>query len=150
MEKKEKKTILVVDDDKTILESLKKVLQSEGYSVYTAENGGEALEKLETQYFNLALLDIRLPDMNGTELLVTIHRDAPKIMTIMITGYPNLENAVKSLNLGADAYLMKPINPEELLNVIQEKLKEQGEVMKMSEEKVAKWIETRIRKLERE
>ncbi|MEM3463035.1 MAG: hypothetical protein QXJ15_05150, partial [Candidatus Bathyarchaeia archaeon] len=61
--------------------------------------------------------------------------------------FPSLENAVKALNLGADAYLMKPINPKELLKVIEEKLREQWEAEVMSEEKVREWIETRLKKL---
>jgi len=72
------------------------------------------------------------------------------MIKIMITGYASLENAVKALNLGADAYIMKPVDPENLLKVINEKLKAQREAEKMSQEKVAKWIETRARKLTKE
>jgi len=95
------------------------------------------------------LLDIKLPDMEGTKLLIKLHRDTPQTIKIMITGYPSLENAVEALNLGADAYIMKPVNPERLLKVVDEKLKEQEEAEKMSEKKVAEWVETRVRKLER-
>ncbi|MEM2989084.1 MAG: response regulator, partial [Candidatus Bathyarchaeia archaeon] len=99
-------------------------------------------------FYNLALLDIKLPDMEGTDLLVKLHGSEPKMMKIMLTGFPSLENAVKALNLGADAYLMKPINPKELLKVIEEKLREQWEAEVMSEEKVREWIETRLKKLQ--
>lgn len=146
----EKKSILIVDDDKAILQSLNDVLRSKGYTVDTAETGGEAVEKSEAQFYNLALLDIKLPDMEGTKLLTKMHKDTPRMMKIMITGYPSLENAVEALNLGADAYIMKPVSPEKLLKVVKEKLKEQEEAVKMSEEKVAEWIKSRIRKLERE
>ncbi len=146
----EKKSILIVDDDKAILQSLNDVLRSKGYTVDTAETGGEAIEKSEAQFYNLALLDIKLPDMEGTKLLTKMHRDTPRMMKIMITGYPSLENAVEALNLGADAYIMKPVSPEKLLKVVKEKLKEQEEAVKMSEESVAEWIKSRIRKLERE
>lgn len=146
----EKKSILIVDDDKAILQSLKAFLQSKDYSVDTAETGREAMEKSEARYYNLALLDIKLPDMEGTELLTEMHRETPRMMKIMITGHPSLENAVEALNLGADAYIMKPVDPEELLEIVEEKLKEQEEAARMSQEKVAKWIETRVRKLERE
>lgn len=71
-------------------------------------------------------------------------------MKIMITGYPSLENAVEAVNLGADAYIIKPINAEKLLKVVGEKLREQEEAEKLTQEKVAEWIETRVRKLERE
>jgi DNA-binding NtrC family response regulator len=146
----EKKSILVVDDDKAILDSFKAILKSEGYSVDTAETGREAIEKSETRFFNLSLLDIKLPDMEGTELLIEMHREMPKMMKIMITGYPSLENAVEAVNQGADAYVVKPVDPEELLNIVEEKLKEQEEAERMTQEKVTEWIRTRVRKLERE
>jgi len=144
------KSILIVDDDKVILESLKEVLQSAGYTTDTAENGREAIEKSEAQYYNLALLDIKLPDMDGTKLLTMLHETSPKMVKIMVTGYPALENAVESLNLGADAYLMKPIDPKQMLKVVEGKLKEQEEAEEMDQEKVKKWIKTRVQKLKRE
>ena len=143
----EKKNILVVDDDEVIATSFKAILQAEGYSVDTAKTGKEAIEKSKTTFYNLALLDIRLPDMEGTTLLTEIHKTLPKMMKIMVTGYPSLENAVAAVNLGADAYVMKPVSPDELLTVVAEKLKEQEEADKMSEEKMANWVESRIRKL---
>ena len=145
---KEKKSILIVDEDRAILKSLKDILESEGYNVDTAETGQEAIQKSEARFYNLSLLDIKLRDMEGTELLTKMHSETPRMMKIMITGYPSLENAVNSLNLGADAYLMKPIDPDKLLKIVEEKLKEQEEAEKMSQEKVAEWIQTRIRKLQ--
>lgn len=144
----EVKSILIVDDDEAILEVIKEIFEMEGFKVDTASTGREAIEKSEARYYNLALLDIKLPDMEGTELLEKLHKEVPKMMKIMITGYPSLENSVKSLNLGADAYIMKPIEPEELLRVVRKKLKEQEEAERMSKEKMTEWIETRIRKLE--
>ncbi|MBS7651084.1 response regulator [Candidatus Bathyarchaeota archaeon] len=144
----EKKRILIVDDDLEILRSLKSILEFKGYIVETAENGREAIEKSKVKFFNLALLDIKLPDMEGTDLLVKMHRTTPKVMKIMLTGYPTVENAVKAVNLGADAYIIKPVKPDILLKVIEEKLKEQSEIESMSEEKVREWMETRLKKLE--
>lgn len=143
----EKKRILIVDDDQVILESLKEYFTLKGYDVDTAENGREAIEISEDNYYNLALLDIRLPDMQGTELLTRMHKNAPQMMKIMVTGYPTLENAVGAVNLGADAYVMKPVNLEELHKLVEKKLKEQEEAETMSEDKVAEWIKTRVRKL---
>ena len=145
----EKKRILVVDDDLNVLKSLGVVLQLEGYHVDLAETAGEALEKCETNFYNLALLDIRLPDMEGTELLTRMHQDKPQMMKIMITGYPSQENAVKALNRGADAYLLKPVEAEDLAKVVKEKLREQEEAEQMSQEKVTEYIKTRIKKLEK-
>ncbi len=146
----EKKSILIVDDDKAILKSLKAILQLEGYSVDTAETGSEAIEKSKARFYNLALLDIKLPDMEGTELLTKMQRTIPRMMKIMVTGHANLENAVKALNLGADAYIVKPVNPQKLLKVVEEKLEEQEEAEKMTQEKVTEWIKTRVRKLEKQ
>jgi DNA-binding response OmpR family regulator len=143
----EKKRILIVEDDSDLLKSLKDLLEKEGYNVYTAETGHEAVKKSEECHPNLALLDIKLPDMEGIELLVKMHKNTPQMMKVMITGYPSLENAVKSLNLGADAYIIKPVNPGELLRVVEEKLKEQEDAEKMTEEKIKEWIETRARNL---
>ena len=143
-----KVNILIVDDDANIRETISLILQQEGYSTDTAENGKEAIEKTKTRYFNLALLDIKLPDMEGTKLLTIMHSAQPKMMKIMVTGYPSLENAVEALNLGADSYVMKPIDPEKLLALIEEKLEEQSRAEKMTEKEVTKWIETRVRKIE--
>jgi len=143
-----KKSILIVDDDKGVLGVIKDILELQGYRVDTAETGQEALEKTKTRYYNLALLDIKLPDIEGTQLLTRMHRDMPKMMKIMITGYASLENAVESLNLGADAYLMKPIEAEKMLKVVEDKLKVQEEAESMSQEKVTEWIKSRIRKIE--
>ena len=145
-----KPCILIVEDDSNIRETLSALLQKKGYSTDTAKNGQEAIEKSKTKYFNLALLDIKLPDMEGTKLLTLIHEDLPKMVKIMVTGYPSLENAVEALNLGADAYVMKPIKPDKLLALIKEKLEKQREAEKMTEGKVTKWIKTRARKLEDE
>jgi DNA-binding NtrC family response regulator len=142
-----KKSILVVDDDTAILKYAKDILQLEGYDVDVAETGFNAIEKSNAHFYNLALLDIKLPDMEGTELLTKMHRTTPTMMKIMVTGFPSLENAVEALNMGADAYLLKPVELEELLKVVKEKLKEQEEVEKMSDERVADWIKTRVQKL---
>ncbi|MCW4021102.1 MAG: response regulator [Candidatus Bathyarchaeota archaeon] len=144
MDEKEK-NILVVDDDKAILEDFKELLESQGYSADTAENGREAMEKFNDHLYDLALLDIKLPDMEGTELLIKLHQKIPRTMKIMITGYPSFENAVESLNLGADAYIMKPVDPKKLLKVVEEKLREQEEAESMTGEKVKEWVESRSR-----
>jgi DNA-binding NtrC family response regulator len=143
----EQRAILIVDDDVIIRETLRDVLESKGYVVETAETAKEAMEKSKARTFNLALLDIKLPDMEGTELLKKMHSIAPRMMKIMITAHGTLKNAMDSLNLGADAYLLKPINQNELLKTVEEKLREQYAAESMSEEDVADWIKTRLQKL---
>jgi len=145
----EQRAILIVDDDEIIRETLKDLLESKGYTVETVETGKEALEKSKSRSFNLALLDIKLPDMEGTELLRKMHGLTPRTMKIMITAYGTLKNAMDSLNFGADAYLLKPINQEQLLKTVEEKLREQYATEAMSEEEVAEWIQTRMQKLQK-
>jgi len=146
--KRDKPSILIVEDDANIRETLSTILQQKGYNTDTAKNGKEAIQKSKAKFYNLALLDIKLPDMEGTKLLTTMHENLPKMVKIMITGYPSLENAVEALNQGADAYVIKPVKPEKLLALIEEKLEKQRTAEKMTEEKVTEWIKTRARKLE--
>ena len=139
--------LLIVDDDEDILRNLERILRLKGYETDIARTGLEAIEKTKRNFYNLVLLDIKLPDMEGTELLRKMHETFPEMIKIMVTGYPDLENAIKSLNFGADAYLIKPVSVQKLLDVVKQKLDEQRNMEKMTEEKVKKWIETRIRKL---
>jgi len=148
VKKSDKPSILIVEDDTNICETLSTILQQKGYNTDTAKNGKEAIQKSKAKFFNMALLDIKLPDMEGTKLLTTMHENTPKMTKIMITGYPSLENAVEALNQGADAYIIKPVRPEKLLALIEEKLEKQRQAEKVTEEKVTEWIKTRARKLE--
>ena len=140
--------ILIVDDDETILKSLTVVLRENGYSVDTAENGREAITKSEKDAYNLALIDIRLPDMDGVQLLTAMKDTTPKMVKIIITGYPSLQNAIEAVNKGADGYIVKPIKMNELLTMMKEHLMKQQEAKKYTEEKVAEFIETRAKELE--
>jgi DNA-binding NtrC family response regulator len=118
-----KKTILIVDDDKSILRTFTRILQKSGYETETAESGKEAIEKANTRHYDLALVDIRLPDMDGTDLLAKLKKQLQRTVKIMITGFPSLETGVKALDEGADAYLVKPVKPQDLLVLLEEKLK---------------------------
>jgi DNA-binding NtrC family response regulator len=140
-------TILVVDDEVSIRKTLAAILEEEGYTVDTAENAKEAIEKSNTKFYNLALVDIRLPDMEGTKLLASMKETTPKMVKIIVTGYPSLENAVEAVNNRADAYVFKPVDAEKLLKTIKELLQKQQEARKYSEQKVAEFIETRAREL---
>jgi DNA-binding NtrC family response regulator len=147
---RERARILVVDDDETIRKVLKAILKEKGYIVDTAESGKLAVEKTRVDFYNLALIDIRLRDMEGTELLTTMRETIPKMRKIIITGYPSLQNAVEAVNKGADAYVMKPFEMEKVFETIAEQLKKQEEEKKYSQQKVTEFIETRIKELEEE
>jgi DNA-binding NtrC family response regulator len=146
----ERARILIVDDDESIRKTLKAILEEVGHEVDTAPNGRQATRKCKTRFYNLALIDIRLPDMEGTTLLTKIGNMTPKMRKIIITGYPSLQNAVEALNRGADAYIVKPFDLTEVLQTIQKQLRRQEEEAKYSQGKVAEFIETRVRELEEE
>jgi len=142
----EKKSILVIDDDEVVLKNFKAILELGGYNVDTAVTGKEAVDKSNASFYNLALIDIRLPDMEGTQLLTTMRDTVPKMVKIIVTGYPSLENAKDAVNMGADGYIVKPImDTNEFLQKIKEHLKKQEEAQRYSEHKVAEYIETRAR-----
>jgi DNA-binding NtrC family response regulator len=142
--------ILVIDDDESIRKVLATVLEENGYAVDTAPTGTEGIDKTHTEYYNLALLDIRLPDMEGTAVLARLKDTTPKMRKIIITGFPSVQNAVEALNKGAHAYIMKPFDMEKVLKTIDEQLKKQEEERKFSQQKVTEFIETRVRELEKE
>jgi DNA-binding NtrC family response regulator len=142
-------SILVVDDDENIRKTLSAILKNEGYAVDVAQNGNEAVKKTEASAYNVALIDIRLPDMEGIELLKKMKNTVPKTRKIIITGYPTLKNAIAAVNKQADAYLMKPVDMDKLLETIREQLKLQEAEKTYSEQKVADFIETRIKELEK-
>jgi len=139
--------ILVVDDDENIRNSMKTILEDEGYLVDLAATGSEAIQKTKKTAYNIALLDIRLPDMEGVELLKLIKDTVPRTRKIMVTGYPSMQNAIAALNKSADAYLIKPIDIENLLNTFKEQLQLQENEKEFSEQKVAEFIETRVKEL---
>jgi DNA-binding NtrC family response regulator len=142
--------ILIVDDDESIRKVLSAILADEGYEVDTAGNGKEAIDKSNEKLYNLALIDIRLPDMEGVEILAKIKVTVPKMRKIIITGFPSLQNAVAALNKGADAYIMKPFDVENILTAIKEQLSKQQEEKKFTQDKVTEFIQTRCKELEEE
>jgi DNA-binding NtrC family response regulator len=123
----DKANILIIDDDEDIKLMLTSLLTQNGYATDTAQSGAEAIEKLSKRRFNLALIDIVLPDIRGTQLLPQMKEIAPRIRKIIITGHASLDNAIEALNAGADAYVKKPFDPQQLLKIIDEKLHEQWE-----------------------
>ncbi len=139
--------ILIVDDDQNIRETMLAILEDEGYKVDSASTGKEGLQKANEKTYNIALLDIRLPDMEGVELLKLMKINVPRTRKIMVTGYPSTQNAVDSLNKNADAFLIKPVDVEKLLDTIKVQLQLQEDERKYSEQKVAEFIESRVKEI---
>jgi two-component system response regulator HydG len=145
--KNRKARILVVDDDAGICSTLSLFLRLRNYNVDVANTGREAVEKSKTKVYDVAFLDIRLPDIEGTKLLTTLRETTPKMIKIMVTGFPSFQNALEALKLGADDYILKPVDPEELIKVVEKKLEERKETETMTENRIRGFIETRTEKL---
>ncbi len=108
--------ILIVDDEVSIREMIKKGLSQMGeFNVETAQNGAEAIEKIEKEIFDLVLTDLKMPEMDGLELLKNIKGTRPEVMVILMTAYGSIETAVEAMKIGANDYITKPINFEDLL-----------------------------------
>jgi DNA-binding NtrC family response regulator len=137
--------ILVVDDDENIRKVEVAILEDKGYLVEAVGTARDAIEKSKRKFYNVALIDIRLPDMEGIELLTKIRDTTPKMRKIIVTGYPTLQNAVDAVNKGADAYIVKPFDVEKVLGTIEQQLSKQEEERRYSQDKVAEFIEARVR-----
>ncbi len=115
--------ILVVDDDKTIRMLCKEILEEAGYKVTLAADGEEALEKMDYDDFDLYLVDMVMPRMDGLELMKKIKQKQPLAVVMILTGFSSIEGAIKAVHAGAFQYLSKPINIDELLNAVKEGIK---------------------------
>jgi DNA-binding NtrC family response regulator len=134
----EKPSVLIVDDEVGIRKLLTAALNDNGFSPDAAENGAEAIRKANERYYNLALIDILLPDINGVELLAKFKPTRPRTRKIIMTGNPSLQNAVEALNKGADAYIMKPLDIDKVLATLEDQLKKQRD----QKETMQKLLET--------
>jgi DNA-binding response OmpR family regulator len=114
------KRILVIDDDKAVLSSMVRILEKNGFYADIAETGKEAIEKSKAQRFDVVLVDLRLPDMDGIQVLSKANFAGA--VKIMLTGYPSLVTGIQAMDKGVDAYLHKPVRPEELIGLVKAKL----------------------------
>ena len=109
--------VLVVDDDPVVRKSFDRVLSGKGYAVITAENGEEAIRKLNEEKYDVVYTDIRMPGMSGLEVAEEIKAKRPWTPVVIITGYPTVASAKEAVRLGAYDYLAKPIGPQDVINV---------------------------------
>jgi PAS domain S-box-containing protein len=112
---KERECILIVDDDEDTRGSLSLILEKKGYEIEAAGTGREALEKAKERCFNVALLDLQLPDMGGIELLASLKKMHPAMALLMVTGHASLKSAIQVMDEGAAGYLTKPLDMDEVL-----------------------------------
>lgn len=120
----EKRKILVVDDEDALRTVLSSELVSEGYEVGTAADGDEAINEIQKQTFDLVLLDIKMPRVNGFEVLKYVKDKHPKTKVIMLTGFADLKNAIESKKLGAEDFVSKPYDLVDLLTTIERVMSE--------------------------
>ena len=118
-----KKTVLLIDGEESIRKAFTGILEKAGYLVDTAETGQKALEKAQAKHYDVALIDNRLSDMEGTDLLLKLPKNS-EMVKIIITGFSTMEIGAKAADCGADDFLVKPVKPQELLNTIKERLAE--------------------------
>ena len=115
-----KKHILIIDDDKSILRTMALVFEKNDFHVDEAETGAEAIELSHREHYDAVVLDLKLPDMEGTEVLSKT--SFPGSIKIMLTGYPSFVSSLEAANHGIDAYLRKPVSPEELVGLVKAKI----------------------------
>lgn len=116
--------ILVVDDEKEILISCRKILENAGYAVSTVENGEYALDLLAAEHPSLILLDLHLPGRSGLEVLESVRKLAPETVVILFTAYAEVGSAVQAIKRGAFDYLPKPFTDDQLLLAIEQALQD--------------------------
>ena len=116
--------VLLIDDDKNFTKIFTGILEGEGYETIVAHTGSEALEILEENFFAILIIDIRLPDIDGIELISKINKTDPDMRKIILTGNPSLDNVQQALKKGAHDYLIKPVSLDKIKKTIKEQIAE--------------------------
>lgn len=118
--KKKNISIIVIDDDIRTRITLEEIFEEAGYTVECFRTGNEGVKRILNNNIDIAIIDVRLPDTSGLDVLKLIKEYQPKTCCIVLTAYPNVEDAVKALKTGAYDYIEKPIDPSEIKRVIEE------------------------------
>jgi two-component system, response regulator, stage 0 sporulation protein F len=121
-----KQVILIVDDEEGLREGLSRLLEGEGYAVIAVETGEEALQILQQTHIDLVLTDMRMPGMDGIELLKKIRERHGDLGVIILTGYGQIESYIEAMNFGAIEYVSKPFKVNELKFIVNKVLSEAG------------------------
>jgi DNA-binding response OmpR family regulator len=143
---KDKKNVLVIDDEPIVLDSCRRILRQEGFEVNGAMNGREGLKKIEEDKYDAVLVDWKLPEIDGMEVLRIIKKNHPDVIVVMITGYPSVESAVKAMKLGVSDYVSKPFTPDELKDVLIKAI-ERSVIVKKEEPEVETAIEAEVKRI---
>jgi DNA-binding NtrC family response regulator len=137
---KEKTRILIIDDNANMRETLADILEEKDYEVVTAKTAREGLQAARKSFFNIHLIDINLPDKTGLDLLKDFRSAYPLRINIMITASATLKNAVDALNIGADAYILKPLDFVNLEQTMKECLRKQEPNLKATEQRLSEFL----------
>ena len=128
-----KHSILLVDDDREFAKAMKRMFEKSGYGITIAFDGGEALELLSHETFDLIISDLRMPNVDGAELMTELSRQKIDIPIVFLTAFGEVESYMDVMNLGAFEYLHKPVRKKEILGVVERALehrKKQGQLSK--------------------
>jgi len=126
--------VLIIDDEKRFLQTTQKLLEKQGYTVYTATDGLSGITRLKVKRIDVVILDVKMPGMDGVEVLRKIKADFPLVEVVMLTGHSTVESAIEGLQLGAFDYLTKPCD----IPVLIQKIDAAGDKKKSAEEKIRK------------
>lgn len=110
--------ILVIDDELSICKGCQRIFEEEGHSIKFALSGREGLEQVDTEVFDVAIIDLKMPDIDGLEVMRSIKEKQPSLAMIMITGYASVPTAVEAIKVGAEDFIPKPFTPDEILTVV--------------------------------
>lgn len=137
---KERAKVLIIDDNTNLRETMADVLEEKGYATTAVGTAREAIQTAQKSFFNLHLIDINLPDKTGIELLKYFKSAYPIRINIMITASATMKHAVDALNIGANAFILKPIDFNKLEQVMKEWLRKQEPTLKATEERLTEFM----------
>ncbi|UCD17308.1 MAG: response regulator [Candidatus Zixiibacteriota bacterium] len=135
--------LLIIDDETELTDSLKRIFERRNMEVYTAASGQEGLGILEEKPVDVVILDIKMPGMDGMEVLELIKRDYPNVQVIILTGHPSVETALKGVKLGASEYLTKPAEAEEFVSTVRRVYDKRRENLEKLQKELAEDIRRR-------
>lgn len=137
--------VLVVDDDPQVGKTVAKILEENNYNVQTFTDPREAIEAVRKSAFDIGLIDIKMPDISGVELVERIKNEDERVALLMMTAYPDVQSAAETMRLGARDYITKPFNEEQLLSAVERIAQELG-LIYTSEQELNRLIGQRIRR----
>ena len=135
--------VMLIDDEVEFLQSMKKILQRRSMVVSTAERGEKALLLMKEKIVDIAVVDVKMPGMDGLEVLRQIKRDFPGVEVILLTGHPSVEAAMEGIKLGANEYLKKPPDIEELVTTIRRLFSKRQEIISQRQKELIEEIRRR-------